>query len=128
MAKVQPHSAEQYYELVRSGQERNAAARIMKYMLNYGQDGKTRHELCDRYFCVKEGGQGKHVALDGGKPIPWQSIASPILWLIRNGYLAESEYRIPDPVTTNQAVLLFPSHIDPVRLRVPPPDYQPTLI
>lgn len=126
MAKVQKHSAEQYYERVRTGQERNNAARIMKYMLNYGQDGKTRHELCDRYFCVDD--HGKKSALDGGAPLPWQTIASPVIWLRDNGYLVESNYKIPDPVTKNKAKLLFPSHIDPNRLVTPPERYQPSLI
>lgn len=126
MANVQDHSVDQYYERVRTGKERDNAARIMKYMLNFGQGGKTRHELCDRYFCVDD--HGKKSALDGGDPIPWQSIASPIIWLIKNGYLVETNYKIPDPVTGNPAKLLFPSHIDPNRLKTPPEDYQPSLI
>jgi len=126
MSNVQEHSVEQYYERVRTGVERNNAARVMKYMLNYGQDGKTRHELCDRYFCVDD--HGKKSALDGGDPIPWQSIASPIIWLLENNYLVESKYRVPDPVTGNSAKLLFPSHIDPNRLNTPPSDYQPSLL
>jgi len=126
MAKVQQHSVDQYYERVREGKERNNAARIMKYMLNYGQGGKTRHEICDRYFCVDD--HGKKSALDGGSPIPWQTIASPIIWLRKNGYLVESKYTVKDPVTGNKAKLLFPSHIDPIRLTTPPDRYQPSLL
>lgn len=143
MAKVQWHSVQQYYELVRSGALRDKRARIMRYMLNYGEDGKTRHEICDRYFCVFQ--NGKFMALDHGKPIPWQSIASPILWLLGNPkyqkvpegrtphkYLVESKYTVTDPVTSREgdphyAKLIFPAHIDPNKLIHVPENYQPTM-
>lgn len=140
MAKVQWHSIQQYYELVRSGRLRDMRARIMRYMLNYGENGKTRHEIVDRYFCVVR--NGVFVALDNGPPIPWQSIASPILWLLGNpkyqkipkpfAYIAESHYTIADPVVSKpdkpvKAKLLFPAHIDPNKLIHPPESYQPTM-
>lgn len=125
MADVQKHSVLQYYEQVRRGIITNNAGRIMRYMLNYGEGGKTRHEICDNYFCVWNG--HKWFSRDSGKPIHWQSLASPVIYLIENGYLLESEYEIDDPVTGNPAKLLFPAHVNPNLLRHAPDRFQPKL-
>src|SRR3990170_681190 len=57
-----------YYNRVLSGTATSQKDRIMRYYLSLGRPA-TRHEAVDRYFCVHPGPR----ALDGGRPIPWQS-------------------------------------------------------
>jgi hypothetical protein len=91
-------------------------------MLEEGAQGKTRNELVENYFCVRQPDGSPPKALDYvGTPIKWRSIASPIKWLLgdkkyqREGvpYLHESAYLVKCSVTGNDSKLLFPIHVNP---------------
>jgi hypothetical protein len=70
-------SREAYYAHVVSGRATSQKDRIMRYLLTVGRP-VTRHEIVDRFFCVHPGPR----ALDGGRPIPWQSAGGAIAGMV----------------------------------------------
>lgn len=87
-----------YYNRVLSGTATSQKDRIMRYYLSLGRPA-TRHEAVDRYFCVHPGPR----ALDGGRPIPWQSAGGAIGTLVTDTYL-RVDHHGKDPVTGAEAV------------------------
>lgn len=72
-------------EALRTKKRKSNADRIFLYLYKYGEHGRTRHEIVDGYFFIKQG--DRHVATDGGRPIPWQSMASPVIDLREDGWI-----------------------------------------
>ena len=99
---VSETSLRAYYKLVLSGEDEKQRHRIMRHILTVGKP-VTRHEIVDRYFCVHPG----PVALDDGKPIPWQSATARISELVDNGYVDNSRTG-ECPVTGSESELLTP--------------------
>lgn len=106
MAHVTWTSREAYYRHCMSGHATTNRDRIVRYFLRVGRPA-TRHEACDRFFCI-HGGYPQAHAQDGGRPIPWQSLSGSIAGMKCRTegcghqncrmYLAVDHYG-PDPVT-----------------------------
>jgi len=101
-------SRKAYYENVLSGTATRQQDRIMCYMLKIGRP-VTRHEMVNNYFCV---GAFPRRALDGGSPIPLQSLCGRIDDLIgtdkQHPDYVKVHHEGPDPITGNKAQFLVP--------------------
>lgn len=95
-------SREAYYDHALSGRATSQKDRLMRYYLAIGRPA-TRHEAVDRYFCVHPGPR----ALDGGRPIPWQSAGGAIAGLVEGKYL-RVDHSGPCPVTGARSEFLAP--------------------
>jgi len=105
---VSQTSRDAYYENVLSGKATRQQDRIMCYMLKIGRP-VTRHEMVNNYFCV---GSFPRRALDGGPPIPLQSLCGRIDDLIgtdkQHPDYIQVSHEGPDPITGNKAQFLVP--------------------
>ena len=105
---VSQTSRDAYYKQILSGNATRQQDRIMRYMLKIGR-AVTRHEMAHNYFCV---GSFPRRALDGGSPIPLQSLCGRIDDLIgtdkQNPDYVMVSREGPDPVTGNKAQFLVP--------------------
>ena len=96
--------------------------RIFMYLYRHCSEikaGTTWHQLVDQYFFVREG--DRYIAIDGGRPIPWQSVASPISRLRTMGYIIETTWKLPDPITKNPAARLYPANVPEAWWKYEPP-------
>ena len=106
---VSQTSRDAYYEHVLSGKATRQQDRIMCYMLKIGRP-VTRHEMVNNYFCV---GSFPRRALDGGPPIPLQSLCGRIDDLLGCNKTQKPDYVMvshigKDPITGNKAQFLVP--------------------
>lgn len=103
---------EEHYQELRTKSRRNYADRIFIYLYHFCSDlrwGKSWHEICDGYFFVREG--QRTLALDGGRPIPWQSMGSAMKNLRKEGWIVESKWKYPDPITRNDACRVYAASV-----------------
>jgi len=105
---VSQTSRDAYYDQVLSGKASRQQDRIIRYMLKIGRP-VTRHEMVNNYFCV---GSFPRRSLDGGPPIPLQSLCGRIDDLMGTDK-SDPDYVMvshegPDPITGNKAQFLVP--------------------
>jgi hypothetical protein len=114
MARVTVTSRDAYYRLVLSGKATSQKDRIMRYIIHV-QRPVTRHEI-DRFFHAQDG-RGGYRALDGGTPIPWQSMGGAVAGMKCKvdgcdhsgckAYLAVDHIG-PDPIVNEKVEFLVP--------------------
>ncbi|KKL88857.1 hypothetical protein LCGC14_1920520 [marine sediment metagenome] len=120
MKKRTIEEVKQHYEELKLKKKRTYADRIFMFLYKYGRGGKTWHQVHE-YFWVDDG--FKATATDGGRPIPWQSLGSPIASLVDEGWIISTNWKRPDPITNHPSVVrLFPADVPKHIWIDPPPD------
>jgi hypothetical protein len=124
MARVQWHTVEQYYDLLRSGAIQTQMGRVVSWIDKHGEGGMTRNQLFKTVF-----GPLGLVALDGKRPMKWNTMTPAITHAIRQGLLRESTYTIKDEWSDekNQSKLLFPYWVPEYKIKQSPIEWPPQM-